>query len=440
MTIPANKITMLVSEEWKRNRTRTLITYVLQYFTIGIERSSNGVTLWIYLTTLLKCENPELFYGIITLVYFVPPALFSMLVARFADRTRRIKLIMVICNFISMVGCIIYVIPISAYYPLVGQALLGFNLILKPLTSAEIARSYAADEMKNKMPIMMAFYFVGYAFGPLIGEFFQHLDIVVFGLRITIGNISGIVSLIFIILTQISVILLASDLSKEFDLKEATGREKVKPQGYEKETSLFVLKKVVQTFDVFFLMIMTIVSSFFQVTFVRSFPVIVGLLQLPYYFITICYISYSITLFGIIFGLISTSLQHKSVYIAGVGSVLFVFISGSFQALLIKGQLSLSSKIAFTILLAVCITLAEIGEQVFLIIVSAKVVSSKHQAYIEGIRGMLRCIGSILAGLVTGYIVAYCYPFLVGLTFLCFIQIVILILRRKTFENPDILI
>lgn len=363
-----------------------------------------------------------------------------MVVARYADKTRRIKLIILICNFISMIGCIIYVIPISPYFPLVGQTLLGFNLITKPLTYAEIARSYSADEMKKKIPILMAFFFVGYSFGPIIGEFFQYTGITVFGLRITIGNISGFISLIFLMFIQVSIVVLASDLSREFDLKEATGKKEHHNESYEKETFLFVLKKVVLKFDVFFVMIMTVLAAFFQVAFARSFPVIVGLLQFPYYFITVCYISYAVTVFGIIFVLTSTELKFRTVYISGVASILFVVISGSFQTILIKAKLNISSNIIFTILLAVCITVVEIGEQIFLVIVAANLVSSKHQAYVESMRDVLRNVGCILGSLVSGYIVEYCYSFWFGLTLLCLMQVVILIIRRKTYTKPNIII
>ncbi|XP_057295490.1 uncharacterized protein LOC130623959 [Hydractinia symbiolongicarpus] len=427
-------------QSWKKKRKNTFAAYSIQYFAVGFERSATRATLWIYLTNLIKAKNPELFFGLISLMYFVPPILFSMAIARLADRTRNIKLIILLCNFISMTGCIIYVIPISPYYPLIGQTLLGVNSIIRPITRAEIARSYPADKMKKKTPVLMAFFFVGFASGPVIVQFIQHVDLTLFGLRITMGNLTGILSFLCIVVTQILVIFLASDLSKEYDLKEATGNGKYKLITYEKETFLHVLKNVLKTFDVLVVMIMTMVAAFFQIAFVASFPIISSLLYFPHYFVTIFYILFAAIVFVIIAVLTSTKLQKRTIYMSGLISLIVVLIAGVIQAALIKGQLNTFSNITLTILLAIAVTIAEIGEQIFLVIVASSFVSSKHQAYVESIRVTLRQVGFILGSLVSGYLVYYSYAFLIFTAVMCSIQLLIIILRRKTFENPEIVI
>ncbi|XP_057290741.1 uncharacterized protein LOC130613410 [Hydractinia symbiolongicarpus] len=427
-------------QSWKKKRERTFSAYSIQYFAVGFERAAIFSTLWIYLTTLIGPKNPELFFGLISLVYCVPSVLFSTAVARHADKTRKIKVIILLCNFISMTGCIIYVMPISPYYPFIGQILMGANAIVRPITRAEIARSYSADEMRKKTPVLMAFFFVGFASGPVIVQFIQHVDLTLFGLRITMGNLPGFITLLCIVVTQVFVILLATDLSKEYDLKEATGNEKCKLKTYEKETFLHVLKDVLKTFDVLFVMIMTMIAEFFQIAFVASFPIITSLLYFPHYFVTIFYILFAVIVFAIIAALTSTKVQGRTIYMSGLISIMVVLIAAVIQTALIKAQLNTLGNVILTILLAIAVPVAEIGEQIFLVIVAASLVSSKHQAYVESIRNTLRQIGFMLGSLVSGYLVHYSYVFLIFVTVMCLIQVFIIILRRKTFENPEVVI
>lgn len=435
------KMVVNVDKLWQKKRTYTLMAYMIQYITIGFEKSSTGITLWMYLTTMIKNDNPELFFGVINLVYFVPSLFCSMFVARLADKTRRTKLIVIICNFISMIGCIIYVIPKSPYYPLIGQILLGLNLpITRPITSAEIARSYPGDETEKKLPLLMVAFFIGYSIGPIVIGFGQYSRFSIFGIPITMCNIAGFITFILFIFTQICNLFLVTDLSSEYDLKEATSKENNKFQSYEKETSWNVLKKVVKTFDVLFVMFMTALAAVSRLAFDRSFPVIVSELSLPYYFLAIFNISHSVMLIGIVAVLTVSKHTHQTVYICGVFSVLFLLIAGTFQMLLIKTQLSFPSAITVTLLLSVCITIVETGEQFFLLTVSTKMVSSQHQAFVESIRGVSRGFGSILGSLVSGYLVKYCYTFSIGLTLSCLLQLVVLIVRREIYKNPKILI
>lgn len=426
---------------WERKRKYTFIAYTLQFFAIGMDQSASNVTLWNYLSTWYKLENPELLFGIINSLYYFPTIFFSMVIARFADRTRRITLIILTCNFFGIFGCFLYVIPTSPIFAAVGRFFIGFISVTRLVARAEVARSYPPDEMKRKIPVLMASYFLGYALGPIVVNFLQHVDVVVFSLRVTIHNVSGIISLIHFIVSQTGILFLASDLSKEYDLKEATGGKENRNRSYKKESFSFVLKKVVQTFDVMFIMLFTIVSAFCQEIFSRSFPVIITLLSFPYYFNTIFYFAYSVMIFGIIVSLTSTKLNFKIVYICGLLSVVFDVLAGCFQTILIKGHLmNIPVIVTLTIFLAVCVTIAEMGEQIFLVIVAPAMVASKHQTFVESMRINISHIGVVAGCFVCGYLVKYCYTYIIGLTLLSLVVFVILIARRKSFINPEILI
>lgn len=146
-------------------------------------------------------------------------------------------------------------------------------------------------------------------------------------------------------------------------------------------------------------------------------------------------------IFGIIVSLTSTKLNFKIVYICGLLSVVFDVLAGCFQTILIKGHLmNIPVIVTLTIFLAVCVTIAEMGEQIFLVIVAPAMVASKHQTFVESMRINISHIGVVAGCFVCGYLVKYCYTYIIGLTLLSLVVFVILIARRKSFINPEILI
>ena len=147
-------------ESWKRKRKITFVVYVLQYFVSGMEVSINMGTLWIYVSTLINTERRGLFYGLINAAIFLPTILFSAPIARWADHTRRIKFCMIIINFLSMVGSILYIIPWSSIYALCGSFFQGFSITTRPLIVGEIACSF--DEVEQKLPLLTAFLYGGH--------------------------------------------------------------------------------------------------------------------------------------------------------------------------------------------------------------------------------------------------------------------------------------
>ena len=73
---------------------------------------------------------------------YLPCLLFINVVAHLGDKYRRIKLIIIILNFITIIGSIVYLIPNSPMYLLLGRFLTGFNIAARPLMTGEMARVY----------------------------------------------------------------------------------------------------------------------------------------------------------------------------------------------------------------------------------------------------------------------------------------------------------
>ena len=179
-------------ESWKIKRKITFLVYALQYFVGGVEVSINIGTLWIYVSTLMNTDRQGLFYGLISGAVYLPTILFSAAVARWADQTRRIKFCMIIINFLSMVGSIIYIIPSSPIYASCGSFFQGFIIIARPLIVGEVARSY--DEVQHKIPLLTSAYLLGMSIAPAFAAIFSKTNFWIGNIHITYGNVSGLVT------------------------------------------------------------------------------------------------------------------------------------------------------------------------------------------------------------------------------------------------------
>ena len=76
---------------WRRRRSTTYIAFLISNFLLGMEYSLTLVTLWLYLTTKMKCSNPELFYNLISSAYLISGIAVSITLGRFIDKSRDIK-------------------------------------------------------------------------------------------------------------------------------------------------------------------------------------------------------------------------------------------------------------------------------------------------------------------------------------------------------------
>ena len=238
------------TRSWERKRTCTAIVFTLQYFIFGAQTSGNAATLWIYVTTIMKTDYPALLYGLIEASIFIPPILFSTVIGRRFDKTRRFRLCPIIANFMSIIGSILYVTS-SHYLALTGKFLQGCAIASRPLMVAEIVRSYHNNELQHKLPILSCAEAFGGAAGPVIMVMFLHTDFRIFDIHVTYANVSGLVFLSLGIVTQVLVVFMVSDLSREFDLKQHDENNIGNEDNTEENVKSLksVLKKIVTNID-----------------------------------------------------------------------------------------------------------------------------------------------------------------------------------------------
>ena len=214
---------------------------------------------WIYVTTIMNTDSPGTIYGLINAVFYLPTILFSSAIARYSDRTRKIKLCLTIGNCNVMLGSILYVIPFSPYYAVCGRFLQGFIATMNPLMVGEIVRSYRSCETQYKLPILTIAQSLGHSLAPIAVISLQNINFWIGNIHITYANISGLIVLGLVMILQLLVTFYAHDLSSEYDLKGNEFNE----ADYHKNsasTSIAVLKDIFTHWQTLLMIVLTLVS------------------------------------------------------------------------------------------------------------------------------------------------------------------------------------
>ena len=105
--------------------------FLFSSFLQGLEFTTILATLWSYSTIGMPNWNPDLSYGLIASGRFVAPLLFGSLVARWFDKRRMMRRLMLIVAVIMNIGYALYLIHPSPYVPMIGTVLQGSSFILR---------------------------------------------------------------------------------------------------------------------------------------------------------------------------------------------------------------------------------------------------------------------------------------------------------------------
>ena len=426
-------------KEFKRKRTRTLIVFAFQYFMIGAEASANVTSLWIYVTRDMDTNYPGLFYGLINASVYIPAMLFCAAIGRRADSTRIIKLSLIIVNYISIVGCIFYIIPTSPYWAVTGQALQGFTILLKPLMASEIVRSYDSNELQYKLPILSSAEQLGFEVTPALMTLFVKTDFWIGNIHITYGNVSGIILLAFNVAIQLSVVFLAYDLSREFNVKQHDENMIVIGDSSEENSRSLkeILKNIFTRIDPIFVMVFSFYVSFFDISTFRILPMLI-LQTLDYNTntINVCFVISSFTSMTLIAIIIFFKANSRQVYWCGFVSLVTVLFIAGFYVVYTFDINDARVTIHMLIINSVMFALVMLGENVFAQVLCGRLTRSKNQSFVEGIRIFIQTSGKLTGALITIYAYNNLVYFAAFTSSVAIILTSILLVRKDALMYP----
>ncbi|XP_057310702.1 uncharacterized protein LOC130648665 [Hydractinia symbiolongicarpus] len=418
---------------WKKKRNSTYIVFLVLYFLMGLELGCVNATLWIYVSTVVKPNNPELFYGLIVGCFFAPPILFSPVLSRFADKTRRVKLCLISVIYLSIAGSILYTIHTSPLFPLFGRFLSGFTMAVTPLMVSEVARSYPKEKVSQKLMMINGSRLIGYACGPCISIFCFKTDFWIGSIHITYANVIGPVLFVICCIILVVVLIFTHDLSREYDMKAESMERKNIPSA----SAFSTTKKIFQTKDT---LLMIIICIFFGVMDQINFRI------LPMIVITRLNFSYSvlnILLMGVAFAnialvafLLSWRISNKEVYYTGIISLLSVILTSLLLLLLYYRVGHVTGWYVMLIANLLCNVVFFLSDQTFAVIVCAKLAHSCNQGFLEGVRLFSIQSGRVVGAICIGMYYSHMKFFYPSTTALSIMLLTLLILRRKTLSNP----
>ena len=122
------------------------------------------VNLWVYIQTLVETDNPKIYYSAIAVAYTLFSAVFSIFMSKIADQYRCIRKIFFLTNVALIGGNLLYMVPTSPWFLLLGRLLAGTGPSQRTIITGEIARSYRHEELTSKFSLMA----MSYAFGVYI--------------------------------------------------------------------------------------------------------------------------------------------------------------------------------------------------------------------------------------------------------------------------------
>jgi len=424
-------------KKWLQKRHSTYLVYCLQYFISGAEVGFKNATLWLYVTTVLKCSDPYLWFGIIHSSIYLPSLLFNPIISRISDKIRRPKLMVTLSNIVAIVGNLIYIIPYSPVYAATGFILFGFKYTLRPIMIGEIVRSYPAAEVTHKLPAIVCARNFGMIAAVLFLLPFQHVQFSLFTIPVSYGNVTGVIGTALYIIIQILVYFFVHDLSNEYDLKkveqEANNKSKKRNKNLRKAvnwTQVFLHP------DILLIFFATFMNSLLQTIMICLQPVIVlhKLKYSPTVLNTglICETAFCfVTLVVIMKAKISS---HTAYFIAFTSFLFIIIIETLYTFASPVNDMSLN--LVFIIAAFLCMPLQYLGEDVFFMTVTSKLVKSDIQSTTESIRSQIRHLGCLLAGLLIGPVTTYYFTFVIISTMTTLIYFIWMVIRYPTLSDP----
>lgn len=464
-------------EKWEKKRCRTYIACLIQCVLNGLETSMIATVLWSYLKTEVYGGNKKLFYCLICSAFNLPPILFNIIISRWVDKTRKAKLVILLCNLASAFGKLLFILPFSPYFILVGRFLSGFKGTLRPIMTAEMARSYASDELQKKLPLFAVFSLIGYASGPIVTFLFTRVDFWIGYLHMSWGNTCSFVLLILTIVQIFIVVFFVQNLSQEYDLKDnetkqikreelmhndeiedivlqcthseddediiaSSIREECDRNSNKNsdDSSLDVIKKIFSSVDVLSMLILTCIGEFWNSAFYHAVPyIVIDVMHYTGNELGVFFIGYGMVVFAMVLTVTRMPLNNKCIFYIGSTSFISLIVVGLCYYY-VSPRSNMYINAVLLIIFCLFFSFFQLGEKIFLITCLAKMLYSDNQGIGESLRYTFKKVGTITGSLLTLYIFdyfKYCFVVLLPTIFLilCF-----LFVRRRFLSNPQPLV
>ena len=177
-------------------------------------------TVYMYLRDVIGTDYPNLCYGLIITLFNLSSTISGPICGRWVDRTRKIKTYLNVILTLQLCGNLLYAIPYSVVFPIVGRVLAGISDPFGNVCTGEVLRIYTGEEGTRALWWLASTYSIGFVTGPGVAIFFRDIKFNIGGIRVNHLNFVGffIAGLGLVALFVCNFML--HDCSRQFDLKE----------------------------------------------------------------------------------------------------------------------------------------------------------------------------------------------------------------------------
>ena len=209
-------------QNWEWKRKRTIAGYLLVGIICGIDDSAVFTTLYMYLTDVIKTERPILSYAVVLCAFNISSILTGLIARWLVDKTRKMKMYTNIVLISLLIGNVVYLLPYSVYFTIVGRAITGFGDTFTSVCSGEIVRIYSTEEGTGILWWLASSFSIGLIIGPVCNIAFGNSNYNFGLIKITNLNCASLFIAIIVIAVVVAVNILVHDCSAEMDLKHIT--------------------------------------------------------------------------------------------------------------------------------------------------------------------------------------------------------------------------
>ena len=121
-----------IMKEWYQLRKRLAIFACIQRGIFTFEFASIVISALFYYRLTIKPDNPVLYYSVAMGIIFLTAPCSAVYGGWYVDKTGGLRKFHIIANLFSIFGNLIYVVPYSKWYPILGRAMSGISDGIQP--------------------------------------------------------------------------------------------------------------------------------------------------------------------------------------------------------------------------------------------------------------------------------------------------------------------
>ena len=206
-----------VSDEWVKNRSRTLKIFTVLNFLSGVETSLVIVTMTFYLKELHTPTNSiHWLVGVIIAADHFGEILGLLIVPPIADKWGCIRLLVFSTNTAIITGNLIYSLHIHPFLLIAGRFLCGFGATSVSFQTGEIARCYDHQSVDTALTQLSGAFAIGFVLGPACNYAFKYVNFNIGQWHIGFPNSPSLFIALVYIIAQIFSYFMISDLYKDY--------------------------------------------------------------------------------------------------------------------------------------------------------------------------------------------------------------------------------